>query len=164
MQKLSRFTLLFSISLASFNAFSVDSMDQNPSEQSTEFKALDSNNDGKLTATEAQKDPFYKKGIAAADKNGNKSLSEDEYRTYKSKEQQKENKQAAKDSAITTKIKSKYLVEKNFKSFKVSVETKDQMVLLSGFVPTQAQKTRAEEIAKKVKGVKSVKNAIVVKP
>ena len=78
--------------------------------------------------------------------------------------QQRETKRAAKDSAITAKIKSKYLVEKNFSSFKVSVETKDGVVILSGFVKDEATKTRAEQIAKGVKGVKSVTNSLVVKP
>ena len=78
--------------------------------------------------------------------------------------QQKETKQVASDSAITSKIKSKYLVEKNFKSFKVSVETKDGIVVLSGFVDNQATKTRAGQIAAAVKGVKSVSNGLVVRP
>ena len=77
---------------------------------------------------------------------------------------QKESKRIARDSAITTKVKSKYLLEKNFKSFKVSVETKDSIVILSGFVDDQATKNRAEQIAASVKGVKSVTNGLVVKP
>ena len=91
-------------------------------------------------------------------------MSKDEYATYKSAVQQKEAKQAARDSAITSKIKSKYLLEKGIKSFKVSVETKDGIVILSGFVDDQVTKNRAEQIAASVKGVKSVKNGLVVKP
>ena len=65
--------------------------------------------------------------------------------------QQKETKRVAKDSAITSKVKSKYLLEKNFKSFDVSVETKEGVVLLSGFVDNESTKARAGQIAAGVK-------------
>ncbi|HAF01095.1 MAG TPA: hypothetical protein DCG63_07330 [Methylophilaceae bacterium] len=132
---------------------------------SQEFKAQDANGDGKLSAAEVDKDSLFEKGgFANADKNHNHSLSEDEYSAYKSAEQKKILKRAAKDAAITTKIRSQYLVEKNFKSFDVSIETKEGIVLLSGFVKDEHTKLRAEQIAKQVSGVKSVKNALVVKP
>lgn len=129
-----------------------------------EFNVLDANGDGKLTAAETVKDDIVKNGFAKADKNNNRTLDEDEFATYKSKVQQEKSKKAASDGAITTKIKSKYLVEKNFKSFKVSVETQDGVVLLSGFVENESTKKRAGDIAAGVSGVKSVKNALVVKP
>ncbi|MGQ0443035.1 MAG: BON domain-containing protein, partial [Methylophilaceae bacterium] len=44
------------------------------------------------------------------------------------------------------------------------VETKDGIVVLSGFVDNAASKLRAEQIAASVSGVKSVKSALVVKP
>lgn len=129
------------------------------------FKSLDSNHDDKLSAAEAAKDGvFGKGGFAKADSNHNGSLSQQEFSSYKSTVDTAENKQAAEDSAITAKIKSKYLIEKNFSSFKVSVETKDNHVILSGFVDTADQKARAEHIARGVSGVKSVKNALEVKP
>jgi hyperosmotically inducible periplasmic protein len=130
-----------------------------------EFKLLDKDSNGKLSASEIKKDEIFNGGgFAKADKNRSGSLSQDEFATYKSAEQQKIAKKIARDGAITAKIKSKYLVEKNFKSFKVSVETKDGVVVLSGFVDDEATKTRAERIAKSVKGVKSVSNGLVVKP
>ncbi len=130
-----------------------------------EFKLLDADGNGTLNAAEVGKDSAYKDGgFGKADKNHNGGLSEDEFSTYKSAVQSREAKQAATDSAITTKVKSKYLIEKNFRSFKVSVETKDNIVILSGFVNDEATKVRAEQIAKTVKGVKSVSNGLVVKP
>lgn len=136
---------------------------QTPYQQA--FRSLDENGDAKLSKAEASKDSaFGKGGFAKADKNRNGSLSEEEFSGYKSTVDTKENKQLASDSAITSKIKSKYLIEKNFSSFKVSVETKDNHVILSGFVDTAEQKARAEKIARSVSGVKSVKNALEVKP
>jgi hyperosmotically inducible periplasmic protein len=161
-------TLIFAIliGLASSPVLAAGLTDNtNQTTYQNEFNLLDADGDSKLSATEIKKDSTFDfAGFSKADKNHNGSLNSDEYATYKSAVQQKETKQAAHDSAITTKIKSKYLVEKNFRSFKVSVETKDSIVILSGFVNDEATKTRAEQIAAGVKGVKSVKNGLVVKP
>jgi len=137
----------------------------NQSSYQREFKFLDADGNGKLSPAELKKDEVFDNGgFSKADKNHDGNLSEDEYTNYKSAVQQKESKRIAKDSAITTKIKSKYLIEKNFRSFKVSVETKDGIVILSGFVNDEATKMRAAQIAASVKGVKSIKNGLVVKP
>ena len=151
--------------LASFSVFAItpDPSDQNIYQR--EFKLLDADSNSKLSASEVTKDPIFDGGgFGKADKNHNGSLTQDEYATYKSAVQQKEAKQAAHDGAITSKVKANYLLEKNFRSFKVSVETKYGIVILSGFVDDEATKTRAERIAAGVKGVKSVKNGLVVKP
>ena len=155
--------LLIGLASAPVLAGLTDNTNQTPYQN--EFKLLDVDSDGKLSATEIKKDSTFDfAGFSKADKNHNGSLNQDEYATYKSAVQQQETKRAAKDSAITTKIKSKYLIEKNFSSFKVSVETKDGIVILSGFVKDEATKARAGQIASKVKGVKSVTNSLVVKP
>lgn len=67
------------------------------------------------------------------------------------------------DATITSKIKADYVGSDRVSAPAVSVETMNGTVLLSGFVKTAAEKARAEEIARTVKGVKSVKNAIVVR-
>ena len=166
MRILNSLLFIVSISLASplVLAVSTDDM-RGQNGYDNEFKLLDTDSNGKLSAAEIKKDELFDGGgFGKADASHNGSLSKDEYATYKSKVQQKETKQVASDSSITSKIKSKYLVEKNFKSFKVSVETKDGIVVLSGFVDNQATKTRAGQIAAGVKGVKSVSNGLVVKP
>lgn len=130
-----------------------------------EFKFLDKDANGKLNLKETSKDELFNGGgFGKADTNRNQSLDVDEFSAYKSKVQQKQAKQAASDGAITTKIKSKYLVEKNFRSFRVSVETKEGTVVLSGFVENESSRKRAEQIAYEVSGVRAVKNALVVKP
>jgi hyperosmotically inducible protein len=129
-----------------------------------DFKTLDTDGNDKLSYSEASKEILFKDGFSKADKNKNNSLSYDEYASYKSSEQQKVSKRVLGDSAITSKIKSKYLLEKGIKSFKVSVETKDGIVVLSGFVDSAEVKANAERIARSVNGVKSVSNGLVVKP
>ncbi len=67
------------------------------------------------------------------------------------------------DKSITTRIKSALLADKEISSLDVKVKTYERVVQLSGFVDSEAQRTRAEEIARNTKGVQSVKNDMVVK-
>jgi osmotically-inducible protein OsmY len=67
------------------------------------------------------------------------------------------------DSTITTKVKA-LLAEDNFlRSFQISVETYKGTVQLSGFVNSQNAVEKAGEITRSVKGVRSVKNNLIVK-
>ncbi|MGA9534823.1 MAG: BON domain-containing protein [Desulfobacterales bacterium] len=67
------------------------------------------------------------------------------------------------DSVITTKIKSLLAADDFLKSFEISVDTYKGAVQLSGFVGSQKAVGKAGEIARSVKGVKSVKNDLIVK-
>jgi len=67
------------------------------------------------------------------------------------------------DSVITTKVKSMLAADDFLKSFKISVETYKGSVQLSGFVNSQQAVDKAGQITRSVKGVKSVKNDLIVK-
>jgi len=67
------------------------------------------------------------------------------------------------DSVITTKVKALLAEDDFLKSFEISVETYKGTVQLSGFVDSQKAVDKAGEIARGVKGVKSVKNNLNVK-
>lgn len=67
------------------------------------------------------------------------------------------------DSVITTKIKSQIAADSLLKAFQISVETFKGTVQLSGFVNSQKDVDRATEIANNAKGVRSVKNNLIVK-
>jgi osmotically-inducible protein OsmY len=67
------------------------------------------------------------------------------------------------DSAITTKVKAAILNESSLKVFQINVETFKGEVQLSGFVDTPQSVSKAGEVARGVKGVKSVKNNLIVK-
>lgn len=67
------------------------------------------------------------------------------------------------DSVITTKVKSMLAADEFLKSFQISVETRKGVVLLSGWVGSQAAVSKAGQIAKGVGGVKSVRNELIVK-
>ncbi len=67
------------------------------------------------------------------------------------------------DSTITTKVKTLLAEDDFLKSFQISVETYKGRVQLSGFVNSQQAVDKAGEITRSVKGVKSVKNNLIVK-
>jgi len=67
------------------------------------------------------------------------------------------------DSTITAKVKTALVKDPVVSAFAVGVKTYKGVVQLSGFVNTAAEKTKAEEVARGVYGVKSVTNSLIVK-
>lgn len=67
------------------------------------------------------------------------------------------------DAAITTKVKTAIFNEPSLKLFDIGVTTEDKVVHLSGSVKTRAEMAKALEVARKVQGVKSVKNELKIK-
>ena len=68
------------------------------------------------------------------------------------------------DSVITTQVKSRMVENKDVDAAAISVETLNGTVMLSGFAKSATEKNTAESIARKVNGVKSVKNEIAIRP
>ena len=67
------------------------------------------------------------------------------------------------DTVITTKVKAEIFSDASLKSREINVETFKGVVQLSGFVGSAADISKAAEIARGVKGVKSIRNDILVK-
>jgi osmotically-inducible protein OsmY len=67
------------------------------------------------------------------------------------------------DAVITAKVKEAVLEEPSLKSAEINVETSKGTVQLSGFVRSRVDINKAVEVAKHVKGVKSVKNDMILK-
>ena len=67
------------------------------------------------------------------------------------------------DSVITTKVKAALIREEETKARDINVTTFKGVVQLSGFVDSASQKARAVTITQRVKGVKSVKDKLIVK-
>lgn len=62
------------------------------------------------------------------------------------------------DSVITSKVKARLFDEPDLKSGQITVECYKGIVVLSGFLSSQANINKAVEIARQTAGVKSVKN------
>jgi len=67
------------------------------------------------------------------------------------------------DAAITTKVKTAIFNEPGLKFFDIGVTTEGKVVYLSGAVKTRAEMAKAVEVARKVQGVKSVRNELKLK-
>ena len=67
------------------------------------------------------------------------------------------------DSTLTTKVKAVLLDDPMVSGLAVNVETFKGVVQLSGFVKTRAERDRAVELARKVGGVRQVKNDILIR-
>lgn len=67
------------------------------------------------------------------------------------------------DAAITTRVKSAYLQDKDVKAGNIQVETFKGRVQLSGYADSRTEISRAVQIAGGVPGVKSVQNDIRLK-
>jgi len=66
------------------------------------------------------------------------------------------------DATITARVKIALIKDPLTKARKIDVDTVNGMVTLTGIVETEAEKKRAEEVAKKVEGVRGVKNNLMV--
>ncbi|MGR9014697.1 MAG: BON domain-containing protein [Gammaproteobacteria bacterium] len=67
------------------------------------------------------------------------------------------------DSVLTTKVKATILGDSRLKLLQINVETYKGVVQLSGFVDSEAAATRAVELTRKINGVKSVNNSLIVR-
>lgn|SRR5262245_30886117 len=66
------------------------------------------------------------------------------------------------DRTITASVKAKLVADKAVNLTRVDVDTLNRVVSLNGIVETPAQKTRAEQLAMQVEGVKKVENRLQV--
>ena len=67
------------------------------------------------------------------------------------------------DTVVTSKVKAAIFNEPSLKSAEINVETFKGVVQLSGFVSSAAAENTAVAVARKVDGVKSVKNDMRLK-
>jgi hyperosmotically inducible periplasmic protein len=71
--------------------------------------------------------------------------------------------QATKDSALTAKVKSALAADVGLSTLKIDVDSAGNTVTLKGTVDSADKKQRAEEVARKVDGVATVRNQLAVK-
>ncbi len=67
------------------------------------------------------------------------------------------------DTAITTKVKAEIFNDPMLKVLQINVESYKGVVQLSGFVDSREASYKAVQVAESVKGVRAVKNSLVVK-
>jgi hyperosmotically inducible periplasmic protein len=71
---------------------------------------------------------------------------------------------AVDDIEISTKVKGKLAADKETSAIKIGVDTTNRVVTLSGVVPTEREKAKAEQLARNTEGVSQVVNNITINP
>lgn len=66
------------------------------------------------------------------------------------------------DDQIYDKVRQRLAADRDVKGGAIEVDVKDGLVTLRGTVREERQKTRAEQVARKVKGVKKVVNQLQI--
>ncbi len=67
------------------------------------------------------------------------------------------------DSVVTARVKSALLADPSVRGLEIKVETRKGLVLLSGFVDSQARIDNAIALTRKVEGVRDVENGMTLK-
>jgi hyperosmotically inducible protein len=67
------------------------------------------------------------------------------------------------DAVITGKVRAALLKSEEVKGTEINVETRNGVVQLNGFVPTNSDLERAVTLAKQVDGVRAVQNRLAVR-
>jgi hyperosmotically inducible periplasmic protein len=67
------------------------------------------------------------------------------------------------DTALTTRVKSKFAADPTVSAMSISVETLKGTVQLSGFAKSAEEKAMAEKLARETSGVVAVRNDIAIR-
>jgi hyperosmotically inducible periplasmic protein len=67
------------------------------------------------------------------------------------------------DNVLTAKVKAALIADPQVKAHEVNVETREGVVQLSGFVDSPEARSMAADVAKRVAGVKEVRNELQIK-
>lgn len=68
------------------------------------------------------------------------------------------------DATITARVKTALLADPSIEGMKIDVDTEDAVVTLRGTVADVGLSARAQDIAQRVDGVRSVRNTLVAQP
>jgi len=109
-------------------------------------------------------------GVANANGNANHRVTREEYEKNKSSYESQAKSAGSKigtgaeDLWLWTKTRGELLAADDLRDSTINVDVDNSVVTIKGTVPTAAQKTKAEQVAKAVADVKSVKNELKVVP
>lgn len=98
-------------------------------------------------------------GACASDPNSSRSASGGQ----SSGSATSEVKRDTKDSLLTGKVKAALAADVGLKTWNIDVDSAGTTVTLNGAVDSEATRKRAEEVARRVEGVATVKNNLTVK-
>lgn len=126
------------------------------------FQRLDRNHDGVISKEEAAHERDFVRAFNDADENHDGQLSADEYVKASAIYDRIRAAGYMHDAKITAMVKTALLTDEKVHGLKISVETRDGVVLLSGFISRPEEAQRALKLATGVEGVREVRSQLVV--
>ena len=132
-------------------------------QQDEKFKSLDKDGDGFVSKSETSHIRDYGHAFAKGDENKDGKLTPAEFFESEAAYDRIRLGKYVDDTVLTTKVKTALLKEKGLKSMDVSVESSEGRVVLSGIVDSETQRQTALRVARKVDGVRDVKDGLIVK-
>lgn len=126
------------------------------------FRTYDGNADGAISLEEFQAQGGLVKAFHEGDTNQDLRLSKDELIKASASNERIMSGNFVDDAWITTKVKTMLLKDDVIRGLSVNVETQKGTVQLSGWVNDEIQIAHAEQVARRIDGVKSVRNELQV--
>lgn len=126
------------------------------------FRTYDINADGSISLNEFQAQGGLVKAFHEGDTNQDLRLSKDELVTASASNDRILSGNFVDDAWITTKVKTLLLKDDVIRGLSVNVETRKGTVQLSGWVNDETQIAHAEQVARSIDGVRSVRNDLQV--
>ncbi len=127
----------------------------------TTGKAVDATKDAAHKTADATKDAAHKT-VDATKKAADKTEDAAQKAGEKTKDAAVKTKDVTADASITAAVKTKLLGDTKVGGLKIDVDTKDNVVTLTGTVKSAAERDEAIRLAKTTTGVKSVVNKLIV--
>ena len=132
-------------------------------QQDEKFKSLDKDGDGFVSKAETSHIRDYEHAFAKGDENKDGKLTPAEFFESEAAHDRIRLGKYIDDTVLTTRVKTALVREKGLKSMDVSVESSQGRVVLAGVVDSEAQRQTALRVARKIDGVREVKDGLIVK-
>ena len=132
-------------------------------ERNLRFEKFDGNRDGLLSRDELKGHRWYGRAFDRADDNRDGLIDRNEFIKLEANQDRVAAGNHVADASITARVKAGIIKDQKLRALDINVETLGGEVQLSGFIHTEAQRENAIAIAKSVRGVHAVNDALILK-
>jgi hyperosmotically inducible protein len=132
-------------------------------ERNLRFEKFDANGDGLISRDELKGHRWYDRAFDRADDNKDGLIDRNEFVKLEANQDRTSAGNHVADANITARIKAGIIKNQKLKALDINVETLGGEVQLSGFIHNEAQRQNAVAIAKSVRGVHAVNDALIVR-
>ncbi len=132
-------------------------------ERNLRFEKFDKNGDGLLSRDELKGQRWYDRAFSRADDNKDGLIDRNEFIKLEANQDRAAAGNHVADANITARIKAGIIKNQKLKALDINVETLGGEVQLSGFIHNESQRQNAIAVAKSIRGVSAVNDAMIVR-